>query len=288
MWAKRLTRDLLTILATLLLGGLLGATLVRMAPGYGVDERQLDPRLSASSLEALRQSRTGSRNVAKFYGRYLLSVLHGNLGMSQSLSCPVSELLARRLPVTLRSAAIGLALGWALGVALALPAAMHRIWACELLSALLSGIFLCLPSAVLALLLIFVGGSTSLAIGLVVFPRVFRYVHNLLLQSSASAHVVTARAKGLGRLRILLWHILPGCAGQILAFAGVTVSFAFSAAIPIEVICDSPGVGQLAWLAALSRDLPVLVNLTVLVTVVTLIANCSADLLVATYAKPRP
>ena len=46
---------------------------------------------------------------------------------------------------------------------------------------------------------------------------------------------------------------------QLLALAGVTVSLAFGAAIPVEAIADSPGVGQLAWQAALGRDLPVLV-----------------------------
>ncbi len=53
---------------------------------------------------------------------------------------------------------------------------------------------------------------------------------------------------------------------------------AFGAAIPIEVIYSSPGIGQLAWLAALGRDLPLLVNLTVLVTVLTLMANTASDL----------
>ena len=38
-------------------------------------------------------------------------------------------------------------------------------------------------------------------------------------------------------------------------------------------LCGLPGIGQLAWQAALSRDLPLLVNLTVLVTLVTLLAN---------------
>src|SRR5437899_7909220 len=31
-------------------------------------------------------------------------------------------------------------------------------------------------------------------------------------------------------------------------------SMAFGAAIPIEVICDSPGIGKLAWQAALGRE----------------------------------
>jgi peptide/nickel transport system permease protein len=91
--------------------------------------------------------------------------------------------------------------------------------------------------------------------------------------------VLTARAKGLGSFRVLLWHILPVTAPQLLALAGVSVSLAFAAAIPVEVLCDLPGIGQLAWKAALGRDLELLVNLTMIVTMVTLLANSAADLI---------
>jgi peptide/nickel transport system permease protein len=91
--------------------------------------------------------------------------------------------------------------------------------------------------------------------------------------------VLTARAKGLGGFRLLLWHILPVTAPQLLALAGVSVSLAFAAAIPVEVVCDLPGIGQLAWKAALGRDLELLVNLTMIVTMVTLLANSAADLM---------
>jgi peptide/nickel transport system permease protein len=57
------------------------------------------------------------------------------------------------------------------------------------------------------------------------------------------------------------------------------------AAIPIEVICDSPGIGQLAWQAALSRDLPLLVNMTLFVTLVTLAANSAADLTTKAFLR---
>jgi ABC-type dipeptide/oligopeptide/nickel transport system permease component len=40
-----------------------------------------------------------------------------------------------------------------------------------------------------------------------------------------------------------------------------------------------PGVGQLAWQAAMARDLPLLVNITILVTIVTLLANSGADVI---------
>ena len=42
--------------AVCLLGGLLSASLVRFSPGYGVDGRELDPRLSQASVEAIRNS----------------------------------------------------------------------------------------------------------------------------------------------------------------------------------------------------------------------------------------
>jgi peptide/nickel transport system permease protein len=52
---------------------------------------------------------------------------------------------------------------------------------------------------------------------------------------------------------------------------------AFGAAIPIEALNDSPGVGQLAWQAALNRDLPLIMNLTLLITLITVTANSLAS-----------
>jgi peptide/nickel transport system permease protein len=94
-------------------------------------------------------------------------------------------------------------------------------------------------------------------------------------------HVLMARAKGLGGAAVLFRHVLPVLAPEMLALAGVSVSLAFSAAIPLESICDVPGVGQLAWQAALGRDLPVLVSLTLLLTLVTRAANAAADVAIA-------
>jgi peptide/nickel transport system permease protein len=52
---------------------------------------------------------------------------------------------------------------------------------------------------------------------------------------------------------------------------------AFGAAVAVEAICDQPGLGQLAWKAAMARDLPVLVVLTALVAVLTQLSGLVAD-----------
>ncbi len=262
----------------MLLGGFLGAGLVRLSPGFSVDEEELDSRLSSESVEALRQARAADNNLFAFYFHYLTRVAHGDLGISRTLQQPVLRLIADRFPETLKSVGLGLVLGWSLGFSLAVAVVMSRSWYLDLLGNLLVGVLLCLPAAVLALLFVLAQAPVRLILGLVVFPKVFRYSHSLLTRSASLPHVLTARAKGLGEGRVLLWHILPSAAPQLLALAGVSVSLAFTAAIPMEALCDIPGIGQLAWKAALGRDLWLLVNLTMMVTLVTLVSNSLPDL----------
>ena len=257
---------------------------MRFAPGFGVDEEELDSRLSAQSIQALRESRAEDANIFVFYFHYLSRLLHGDLGTSRTLQRPVRKLVAERLPETLKSVAAGMALGWTAGFLLAVAVVMSRAWYLDLLGSLLVGVLLCLPAAVLALLFVLAQAPARLLLGLIIFPKVFRYSRNLLGRSSALPHVLTARAKGLGNMRVLVWHILPTAAPQLLALLGVTVSFAFTAAIPMEALCDMPGIGQLAWKAALGRDVALLVNLTMIVTLVTLMANSASEMMGKTVA----
>jgi peptide/nickel transport system permease protein len=281
---RKLSSHAARITAVLLLGGFLGATLVRFAPGFGVDERELDSRLNHQSIEALRQSEDGTSSLPIYYAHYLGRLIHGDLGTSKTLQQPVLKLLAERFPETLKSVGLGLVLGWTFGLSFAIAAVVSRNWCVDLVASLFAGMFLCLPAAVLALLTVMAQAPGRLVIGLIVFPKVFRYARNLLERSASLPHVLTARAKGLGTFRVLLWHILPVAAPQLFALAGVSVSIAFAAAIPVEALCDLPGIGQLAWKAAMGRDLELLVNLTMIVTAVTLLANSAADMI----GSPRP
>jgi peptide/nickel transport system permease protein len=279
MLKARLAGHVLTMVLTVLLGGLLSATLVRLAPGFDADERELDPHLSAESVRALRDARRHDHNIFRFYVSYMNRAAHGDLGTSLSLGQPVRILLRERAPLTARLLIVGLGLGWLAALSFALSAASVRISSYDVLTTMVSGTFLCIPAAVLALLSVFWNLPGALAIALIVFPRVYRYARNLLAKSYSLPHIITARAKGLGEGRILFWHVVPGITPQLLALAGVSVSVAVGAAIPVEALCGLAGVGQLAWQAALARDLPLLVNITVLVTLVTLLANSAADVI---------
>lgn len=288
MLGRRIARHGLTLVATALIGGFLSATLVRLAPGFDADEAALDSHLSSQSIQALRQARTDQHDITRFYVRSVQQAVRGNLGTSISLKQPVSTLLHDRVPLTLKLVGLGLLMNWAAVMALSLSAAWLRASAYDLCATVLSGILLCLPAAVLALLSVLWNVSGALAIALIIFPRDFRYTRNLLGKAYSLPHILSARAKGLSEVRILFWHVVPVVAPQLVAVAGVSISLAIGAAIPVEALCGLAGVGQLAWQAALARDLPLLMNITVLVTLVTLLANSSADVIGTVWRGQHP
>jgi peptide/nickel transport system permease protein len=275
------------MLLTVLVGAFLAATLVRLAPGFDADAQQLDSRLSHETVQAWRAQRAQNRNIVRFYFHYLEAAVHGDLGQSQTLNRSVRQLVAERAPVTAALVGWGVLLGWTLALVLAFSVSLIRLAGLRAMAVVCAGALLCIPSAVLALAFVILRAPAFLAIALVVFPKIFSITRNLLDKSYDLPHIVTARAKGISELRVLLWHVLPVSAGPLIALAGVSVSLALGASIPVEALCGIAGLGQLAWQAALGRDLPLLVTLTVVVTMVTLAANMTSDL-VNESLKSRP
>lgn len=274
---SKVARKIGAVGATVLLGGLFTAALVRMSPGFDSDERLLDTRLARDSQAAARAEHAANSNVVRFYAHHLAGMLHGDFGESPSLKRPISELIAQRLPVTAELMAFGVVGGWASAFALALVAVIFRRGLAARTAGVFSTCLLCLPPAAIAVLIFTWGGPVRIIVALVLFPRLFDYCRNLLEDAYARPHILMARAKGLAPGRILFRHVLPVAAPQFLALAGVSVSMAFGACIPVETLCDLPGIGQLAWQAAIARDLPVLVSLTMMITIVTLLCNSAAD-----------
>ena len=124
-----------------------------------------------------------------------------------------------------------------------------------------------------------------MAIAGVIFPRTFPYVYGQVQNELRAPHVIMARARGLSEVRVFLFHIVPAALTPLVALAGVSVALACGASIPIETLADSPGIGQLAWRAALGRDMHLLVGITLILTAVTVLANVLADIAVARFVR---
>ncbi len=257
----------------LLISGFAGATLVRLAPGFGIDEEALDPRLSAQSIQALERQHVGERNPLTFYGRYLGGLLRGDAGRSVVFGKPIGPLLKERAPATIHAVVGGLAIGWIAAILFATAGALSGRVATVLVATAIS-----IPSAVLATLCLLLRLSPAIAIAAVVFPRVFPHTYEQIRASLTAPHVVMARARGVPRTRLFLFHVAPAALVPLVALGGVSITLAFGASIPIEALADSPGIGQLAWQAALGHDLPVLVGITLLLTAATVFASVLSNI----------
>jgi peptide/nickel transport system permease protein len=256
---------------------LAGALLIRYAPGFSSDPQELNSGLSSQSLRAIHERRLADANIPHFYFQYVSSLAHGDMGRSLSLNQPVRDLLRERLPVTLANLGLSLLLAWLLGLSLAVASTALNSRFLAAMSEGLSGIFISTPAAALALVFVFLRLPPFTAAALLLFPRIYRYSRNLLKEGYDSPHVLMARAKGAGRWRLLFWHVVAVCLPQWTALLGVSMRMAIGVLLPIEVVSDIPGIGQLAWQAAQSRDLTLLVNLTLVVTFLTVCATTLAD-----------
>jgi peptide/nickel transport system permease protein len=274
---RRFSGRLLRAISTLFLAVVLSAALLRMSPGWNVAEADLDPRLSMSTVEALREERAARRNLPEFYADFLRQTIRGNFGKSEVFERPVIELIAERAGTTIHSVSAGLLTGWILALLVAIATANDRTGFTTAGAVSVSGTLLSFPSALLAVLCLLLDLPPAAVIAAVVFPRVFPHADEQLRTQLKAPHVLMARARGVSGLTLFRSYVVPGTVPALSALAGATVPLAFGAAIPVESLADSPGLGQLAWQAALGRDMPLLVSLTLLLASVSVAANLVAD-----------
>ena len=278
---KKLVGSLLSLLAVVLIGGFAAAALVRFSPGFDVDENSWNPKISAATRQVIHARRARENRLPQFYLHYLQAALHGDLGQSDSLNAPVTELLRERAPVTVRLIALGTSGGLLLGGLLAWVAVWPRRAGAEIAATTFSGLLMAIPPAVLALAFFFGEAPLWLAIAVALLPRVFGTMRALLDQLYSSPALLAARARGASPA-VLAWrYVALPALPQFMALAGVTLALGFGAIIPIEALCDVPGVGQLFWKAALARDLTLLCGLGLIITFVIAAVQSATDLVAA-------
>jgi peptide/nickel transport system permease protein len=273
-----ITQQLLRMLTLVLISGLASACLIRYAPGALVDERELNQRASEETLAALREQKAHQRNAGVNFVRYLQGLVHGDLGFSESNHSPVSALLADRAPRTLRDLSFGLALAWLVGFGCAMAVTCFPlIWSLDVAMVAAATLILSLPVALIAYFCLLAGQASDLVLAIALAPKIFQYSRGVLTSVYASPHVEMARSRGVSESAIVRNHVLPAAASQLIALAAASISLAIGASIPIEAICDVPGMGRLAWQAATARDLPLLINVTMLVTLATTTAMAVSE-----------
>lgn len=271
--------------AQILLGG----------PAAGNDPRQ---------EQELRHQLGLDRPLVQQYLSYLANTVPGNSGRSFQTGEPVTELIGAATPATLSLAAAALVLSLVLGIAVAAGLAVTRFAPLRAVLASLPVLAMSLPAYWVALMLIQVfsfrfalfpaggdDGFDSLVLPAVTMALpaagvVAQVLYSGIRAASAESYVVTARAKGAGRRRVLFRHVLRNACLPAITVLGTTIGNLLAAAVVAETVFARPGLGRLTVTAILNHDFPVIQGMVVLVGTVYVVVNLLIDLMYQ-YVDPR-
>lgn len=239
------------------------------------------------------------------YGRYLLALLHGDLGMSVS-GQSVSSLMAQRWPVTIRLAVTAWVIEVVIGVGLGIAAALRRAKPLDRAVLLGTTVALSVPVFVLGftaqiilgiqLHLVPVEGvqdgwpvsylMPAITLAFFSIATVGRLSRASLLENLQADYVRTAVAKGLPRRSIIGKHALRNSILPVITYLGIDLGFLLGGAVIIEGIFNLPGIGLLLFNAIQIKDGPVVVGVATALVIVFLVANLAVDILYAVL-NPR-
>ncbi len=238
------------------------------------------------------------------YWRYLTSLLQGDMGRSYLQRAEVSELIASRLPASLLLMVAAIATELMMGLTIGIVAALRRNRPADHGLMIFSFVSISAPQFVIGILLLYVfavqlgwfpiGGYGSFAH--VVLPAVTlgflgagwysRMMRSSMIDVLGQDFVRTAQAKGLGRARIILRHVIPNAILPIIAMIGIDIGLFMSGIVVVESVFGWPGIGQLAWQAIQRVDIPVIMGVTMVSATAIVLGNLLADL-VAPMIDPR-
>lgn len=289
--------------------------LFRVLPGSAVTRISRIPNASPALKAAIEKQFGLNLSLWDQYWRYLGQLLHGNMGISYVNQQPVVDNLRTALANTIPMVAIGTIIALIIGIAVGVLSAVRRGTVADHASTNLAVLFYAFPTQFLGLmLLIFTAGvlpsagmsdafaldpsgwSHLLDIGkhmllpvatlvLTLYAENALIVRSSMLETLGEDYILTARAKGLPRRRIIRSYALRNALLPTVTLISLSLGSVVTGAILVEVIFSWPGIGRALYSAVLARDYPMLQGGFLVITVTVIVLNLAADLL---YARLDP
>ena len=125
-----------------------------------------------------------------------------------------------------------------------------------------------------------------LVLALPLASELFRYARSGVLAGRRAPHLTPARARGLTEGAVQRRHVVRNTFVSLLTVVGLQVPLLVGGAAVTETVFSWPGMGRLGVEAALGRDYPMVMAITVVVAVTVVSANLLVDLLYG-LADPR-
>jgi peptide/nickel transport system permease protein len=283
-----------------------------MAPG-GL-ATLMDPNLDAADRARLAKNLGLDQPAHIQYLRWLANLSRGSLGRSLTYGRPVAEMVLERLPATILLAGTGLLLTVVAGLVFGTLSALRPHSRTDQLLTFGSFLGLAMPNFWFGIMLIIVfsvllrwlpasgmmtpQASFSLAdrarylimptlvLALTHVAQIMRYTRSSVLGVLRMEYVTVSRAKGLSEFVVQTRHVLRNALIPVVTVLGLSLPRLFGGAAVVEALFGWPGMGQLGVDAALRRDTPLILGVTMMISAAVVASNLLVDLLYP-YLDPR-
>ena len=300
--ARYAIRQFLLSVAVLLAVSVVGFILLRASGDLA--QRIAGSEALAADVEKVRLAYGLDRSLPVQYFDWALNVLRGDLGRSLFFPENVGSLVARRLPVTLGLAALGLGTAILLGIPLGAISALrpNAVFDRSVLATAVLG--QAMPPFWLGLLFIIffglhlgwlpVSGSESwrhfvlptAVLAIATMPTIIRLTRSGMIDALRADYVRTARAKGLFPFTIVFKHALRNALIPVVAIAAVQLGALIGGSVVLETVFGVQGLGYLAWESINRADFPVVQAIVLVLGGIYCILTFVSDLLHASL-DPR-
>jgi peptide/nickel transport system permease protein len=247
------------------------------------------------------------------FGRFVISMAHGNFGISYQIGRPVSELLVERLPATLELSGIAALFALLVGIPMGVYTALYPTrWLSKIFLGI-SLIGISLPTFLIGILLILLFGVTlgwlptfgrgdvvaiggwttglmttsglkslimpAFTLGMFQLTLIMRLVRSEMLEVLRTDYIKFARARGLSNRVVNLGHALKNTLVPVITITGLQLGSIIAFAIITETVFQWPGMGLLFIQAISMVDIPIMAAYLVLIAFFFVIINLIVDLL---------
>ena len=273
-----------------------------------------DPKLSLEEQAAIEERLGLDQPLLTQYGIWIARVARGDLGESFLYEVPNRRAVAERLPNTALLAGSALLLSVILAVPLGLWSAVRRGGVMDRVVSGVAFLAMAVPTFWLAIGAIFVfaialpvfpaGGATTAGesgglidrlrhlvmpacvLAAVTTAELLRYMRSSAQTALQQPFVRVARAKGL-RTRVVAWrHVLRAALIPVVTALGIQLPRLIGGAAITETVFAWPGLGRLGVQAALGRDYPLVMAITLFISAAVVTVNLLIDL-VYLWIDPR-
>jgi len=282
--------------------------LVRMLPGDPVSIL-LGENATQEAVSQVRELLGLNGSLPEQFARYLGLLLHGNLGTSIVNRAPVSDLVARTLPVTGQLVLVTVAVATVISVPLGTAAAIYRRGRFNYVFHVLTSIMVATPiffSGLLALLLFAIRLQLAPVAGFepnfpanlahlwlpalvmcgTLVPVLARVIQTSVVETLEQEFVETAIVRGLPA-GVRIWrYLLRPSLGPAVGLLGFITGQLLASAVLAELVFDIPGIGRALVQAVLGRDYTVVQGIVFVFGFIVVVVSFFSDL-VSGWIDPR-